>query len=554
MRQDNPSMPNTAEAESALRHLNAERTRLGGVNRTPIPQGHVSMLPRGRVQVAASGGRVFTLRANGTISSIRIRQADTGTVRMPTTANFRRDGKLTSLRSGGLSVQRLSHGARVVTSRGPDHTLLVSTGPRSGYMQRTVDANGHSYLQRMYVSGGQTNKRVVQRSYLRYSYNGHPLHHYLPEYNYSIAYYEWLTRAWQAQVRYRWNWIPARWYYYYAKYYVPWPSYSGASYWLTDYFLSGTLEDGYFMEDGDVNDQADPSSSLPPADPSGYSNPDDSGQGDGSQGYDASGSPSSAQDGDNTLYASVTTPITQELKVVLAGQVQQQITLESDAATNPDPEQAAQTFAEQYLQTGYAFVVDAPLSVRTARRSAGDSSAVSTLVGADSAEHCNLSAGDVLRLARVSWSALLDHRPMESTSLFTGSTDSTMGSTGLNFSTLEVVASRRGDCPTGIQVNVPITALEDMENNFEARVDDGVQLLHIAKGQETQAGLPSPPASILAVTPGPALDAMPPDQTEDTAARLLTLNAQADQAEAQVVQAISAPTTLPANASAESPQ
>jgi hypothetical protein len=100
-----------------------------------------------------------------------------------------------------------------------------------------------------------------------------------------------------------------------------------------------------------------------------------------------------------------------------------------------------------------------------------------------------------------------------------------------------VVASQRGDCPAGVQVGVQTIALQEMENNFQAQLDDGLQMLHSQQGKD---GLPAEPPSTLVEQP--AATDLPP-ATANVGVLLQGLLAQANRAEAQIGQTVmSAPT------------
>ena len=156
-------------------------------------------------------------------------------------------------------------------------------------------------------------------------------------------------------------------------------------------------------------------------------------------------------DGD-TVYADVDTPITPELKQALAGEVQEQ--LNEEAADTDPSDQGPQEpdFAEEWTPNRY-FVAGNPMEVAT-----------------EDGHTCLLDAGNVVRLdSTPSWPPRAK---------------------------LTVVASRRSDCPADARVNVPLEQLEEMENSFRARLDDGLQALYT---QQKQNGLPAMPDSVTAV-------------------------------------------------------
>ena len=180
-----PSMDlDSAEAHAVVHHLNTERATLSGINKAPIPNGRV-MNGGNIVTVRTGDGRMYFLRADGTLArfqsgmtppgraaissgSANTSARQTARASMGTFATFRHDGTLASLRVGGpngLSIQHGAHGERVIIVHRPDHSTLVSTGPHSGYLERTVDQNGRTLIQRTYVSGS----RSWQRTYAKFN-------------------------------------------------------------------------------------------------------------------------------------------------------------------------------------------------------------------------------------------------------------------------------------------------------------------------------------------------------------------------------------------------
>jgi len=69
-----------------------------------------------------------------------------------------------------------------------------------------------------------------------------------------------------------------------------------------------------------------------------------------------------------------------------------------------------------------------------------------------------------------------------------------------------------------------------MENNFQAQMDDG---LHVLYGQQGKDGVPAVPASTVAQQTAATDNSV---DTTELGAQLLRLQAQANQAEAQITQ------------------
>jgi hypothetical protein len=181
-------------------------------------------------------------------------------------------------------------GARRVETIRPDHSVLVSTGPRQGYLQRTVIINNTPVVRRTYV----VNNVTYVRYYTRYTYGGVVLEHYVPVVYYAPAFYGWVYYPWPRPVAYHWEFVQDPWYVYYGGYFTAAPVYPTPTLWLTDYALAQTLGSAY--QDG----------------------------------------PATAPKGENL--AQTDTAISPETKQLLAAQVQQMVAAGNKAAGDAHPE------------------------------------------------------------------------------------------------------------------------------------------------------------------------------------------------------------------------
>lgn len=475
--------PNSPEAEATLGRMNTSRAQLKGVNRLPIPEGHVTSVANGGVVVRTNAGRSFRLRANGTLASVQGRGQS---------ATFRADGRISSLRTPGLSLRTGPRGQRVITSHLAARSMLVSTGRQSGYLERSVERNGKRVMVRTYLSG----KRIYRRTYVDTYYHGRILKQYVPAHRYSRAFYAWVVRKFPSPIHYKWGWAPQPWYIYYAPYYIPWPVYEDAGSWLTDYFLGGTLEDGYYMQQ-----------------------PGDGFAGDDPSLGDGDAAPDTGAVDDDTIYAASDTPITPEVKQAIAAEVQDQLSdrLGTEGANVADVAtgsastmaQAEQSDLAQIMKPGHVFVVSTPMDVSTV-----------------SNQRCGLSPGDVL--------SLVEAPDPSANRMSVVATDTGVAHTVLPVSSLpvlNVVSGQKADCPAGTQVRVAPTLLEEMQNNFRARLDDGLQIL---ASQHPKSDLPTAPPSATSTNLLADVSAEEPD----IAALLQSLQTQADQAEAQFTASI----------------
>lgn len=325
-----------------LHQVNSTRSRLTGINKSPIPAGTVSTHPNGSMSVAAAGGRQYELRPNGSLAAYSTHG---------TTASFKADGQVRSLRSAGLDVTHGAQGQSVVVARLPDRRVVVSTSRHSGYVERATTLHGHDVIQRTYVANGH----VYARVYDRYRFHGLEFHHFVPVFYYDPMFYGWAFYPWPAPIVYAWGWGGDPWVGFYGPYFAVWPRYPGAAFWLTDYVIASTLQDAYEARMEARAEAHWEASSQYVGPPQGEESPDEA-------------------------YAPAPTPITPELKQAIAEEVQRQISYEN-AASQHREEASTLTDLPQVLQPNRLFIVNTPLNVITA-----------------DGQTCSLSGGDVLRL------------------------------------------------------------------------------------------------------------------------------------------------------------
>jgi hypothetical protein len=100
------------------------------------------------------------------------------------------------------------------------------------------------------------NVALVHRTYYRrgvsyahvyrpLAFRGVTLHVYSPSRYFAPAFYGWAYSPWARPVSYRWNWAGKPWFGFYGSYFRPYPVYTSASLWLTDYLVASTLEQAY---------------------------------------------------------------------------------------------------------------------------------------------------------------------------------------------------------------------------------------------------------------------------------------------------------------------
>ena len=320
-----------------LHQVNTTRTGLKGVNHRPLPPGAVTTHADGRMTVAASGGRHYGVRPNGTLASFSGHNEQ---------VRFRPNGRVIFAHTPNMDIQHGVHGGRTVVVHRPNHTVIVRSGPRMGYVQHTVTRNNTSYVQRTYANG----PTVYTRSFANYNYRGVELPNYMPAAYYAPEFYGWAYYPWAAPVPYAWDWTSSPWYDFFNSYFTAAGAYPSPSAWLTDYYLGQLMADAY--QEQDQAEQMDP------------------------QDY-----ASDEQAAADQVYAETTSPITPELKQAIADEVQRQLSYENAASQKP-ADSATLTALPQVLQSSHVFVVGSTFDVSTADN-----------------RYCELAPGNVLVVA-----------------------------------------------------------------------------------------------------------------------------------------------------------
>ena len=157
-------------------------------------------------------------------------------------ARFRRDGTLREVHTRNMTIIHRPGGSRTVIVDRPDRSRIVVNRFGHGYVQRPFLYRGHEFANRTYFYRG----RPYALYYRGYAYRGVTLHGYVPYRYYSPAFYGWAYRPWYRPVRYSWGWAGSPWYGYYGgSYFTPYSVYPSASFWLTDYLISTSLQAAY---------------------------------------------------------------------------------------------------------------------------------------------------------------------------------------------------------------------------------------------------------------------------------------------------------------------
>jgi hypothetical protein len=377
------------------------------------------------------GGRVFG--ANGRTGPTVVRTSDGGTLRRSS------DGRVREVRTpSGMVIRHEPLGVRRVEVVRPGGRVIVSTG-RTGYVQRPLVFGGGTYVQRTYIVRGRPEVRV----YRPLHYGGLVVNVYRPVRYYPAPLYTWAYSPWYRPVYYSWGWGGRPWYGYYGGWFTPYPVYNSPSLWLTDYLIASTLEAAY---------QARMEASI--------------------------------ADANAAAYARNSTPLTPEVKQMVADEVRRQ--LEEERA-----EQANSNGSQPALFGGgdsRVFVVANALDVNS------------------NAGECAVSEGDVLQL---------DGRPQPD---------------AVSANAI-VLASKGADCRKGSIVTVGIADLQEMQNHMRATLDQGLSDLRSKQGQGDIPALP--PAAAGAPVEAPYAAEARPDP--DALREIPQVAQEAERAEQDVV-------------------
>src|ERR1039458_3334423 len=249
-----------------------------------------------------------------------------------TQVHYGSNGQPQVVHAKGMTIVHTPSGARQVVVERPDHTVIVTNGARNGYIQRPYTVHNVTYVQRNYYVGGVSYSRV----YRPYVYGGVSLNVYMPGRYYAPGFYAWAYNPWARPVVYNWGWGGSPWVGFYGGWFTPYPTYTNATFWLTDYVLSMTLQQAY-------QDRMPAQSAA------------------NAQAYPAS-----------------TPPLTPDVKQAIADEVRLELNEERAAGQNPDGGSGAPAFLTD--NSAHVFVVSSALDVMS------------------SGGECPVTEGDVLQM------------------------------------------------------------------------------------------------------------------------------------------------------------
>jgi hypothetical protein len=228
-----------------------------------------------------------------------------------TQVHFAANGQPRVVQARGMTIVHTPSGVRQVVVERPDHTMIVTNGARSGFVQRPFVVGNVSYVQRTYYVGGVSYVRM----YRPYMFGGISLNVYMPGRYYAPGFYAWAYNPWAMPVAYNWGWAGSPWYGYYGGWFTPYPTYANATFWLTDYVIAMSLQQAY-------EDRMAASAAAQP-------------------------------------YPQGNTPLSPEVKQQIAGEVRLQLDEERAAAQNPNANSGVPAFLTD--NSAHVFVVSTGL-------------------------------------------------------------------------------------------------------------------------------------------------------------------------------------------------
>jgi len=465
----NTAHTNTAHTNTA--HTNTARTN---TTRTNTTRTNTTRTTTTRTNTTRGNTtRTNTTRTNTTRTNTVHNNAVHTNSRGVRTSVTTRNGAVGHFGANGHVTSIHAHGMTI--NHGAHGERRFETRTRDG--GRLVGfGHGRGYAEHGYMRGGRP---YMRRTYFyggrRYAYayrgaywHGVAYYGYVPPYYFGPRFYGWAYNPWAAPIAWGWGWGAAPWYGFYAGYFAPAPVYAAPSLWLADYLLAANLQAAYAARAAaDANAQAAAAGAA-----ASDSAPADQG-----------GQPVASNSGQVTL--------TPEVKQAIADEVKAQIAAEQQEAANPNPPPTTSTD-------------QVPAALDPAHRTFVVSAVLNPALP-DGTE-CSLTPGDVL--------TRIQDTPDANQNV-----------------TVLVSSSQKGDCASGSQVPVAVQDLQDMQNDFRAKIDEGLNQMAANQGKN---GMPSGPAADKKASPDGQVQA---DLTvgDDLKAQ----QASADQTEQDVKQASS---------------
>ena len=396
---------------------------------------------------SAGGGAKGAAGANNQPGATKLPNGGTRTTHADgSTVDRSRTGKLTGVTTSKGATAKMDtrgrataiHDAKGTTiSRGPHGERRIET-TRADHTRLVSNGKQGGFGERRFTRSGHefaqrtyySNGAYSSRVYVPYYYGGYPFYEYVPAVYYDPAFYGWAYTPWPVDVAFTWGWMGAAWYTPYGYYFVPYAVYPAPAFWLADYAMAQSLQTG--SEDAaDAAAEGSDSSRL----------------------WDGSGFVLASAHASQLNQGAAPAVVTNATKDQIAEQVKQMIADEKDASTKPVSAAAAPGSPPKIppsLDSRFVlFIASSELSLET-----GDTA-------------CSLTAGDIIRRKEI-----------------TPDANGTVA--------VELVSGKKGDCSAGMAGRLKVDDLEEMHDNFRAKIDDGLKSL---AGTQGKGGIPPGPAA-----------------------------------------------------------
>lgn len=322
---------------------------------------------------------------------------------------------------------------RTIETVQPNGVRIVNYGPNTGFTERPI-VGRPGFVSRTFVKGRSSQIAI----YRMYTYQHHSYYRYVPSVYYQPAFYGWLISPWPAALAFDWG-APVGGGYY-GSYFMPYANYPSADPWLSDYVLNSDLQAAYAEQQ--------PGDSYP----TGYPQSTDTGNteiSDNSQPYPLT---------DPAIGADLNQqPLSPNIKAQISSQVSSHIVQLQNISTSVSEGESdiPATLSEDLT----------PDSLKPENKAFVVSTDIQLDVSDD--QSCVLTPGDVLFRA----------------------TDTPDPDGKVK---VVVEGRKRGDCENNTTGSLSVAALEEMNNQFNQQIDEGIAIL-AAKG--SNGTIPNAPAT-----------------------------------------------------------
>jgi len=206
------------------------------------------------------GGTIYKAPNGAEYHANKDGNVDSLTTKRGTQAKLGSGGRVATIQmKDGRNIQYGPNGARRIETIGPHGEKVVSDGRGNGYVETKFTRDGQTFESRTIVVNGRVSTRVYQQI----SYRNQIYYRYVPGYYYAPAFYGWAYSPWVNPVAFGWGWGYAGWYGFYGGYFGASPFYAGPNFWLTDYVLAADLQAAYAEEVGAPRSGSGPTVTVP---------------------------------------------------------------------------------------------------------------------------------------------------------------------------------------------------------------------------------------------------------------------------------------------------